>query len=178
LVRNILIDQLGWDATGQWQAVYKISEVYLGVITMALGTYYLPRLASLTSVDAIVDEIHKTARVIIPIVAAMALGVYLLRDVAISLLFTDEFRSARELFSIQLTGDVIKIASWLYAYPMLSRGAIKWYMGTEIMFTASLVVLTHGLVTQYDVIGANMAYAINYLMYFFLMFFCIKKIAR
>lgn len=178
LVRNILIDQVGWGATGQWQAVYKISEVYLGVITMALGTYYLPRLASLSSVDAIVSEIHKTASIIIPIVAAMAFGVYLLRDVIISLLFTDEFRFARELFSIQLTGDVIKIASWLYAYPMLSRGAIKWYVATEIMFTASLVALTHGLVTQYDVLGANMAYAINYLIYFFLMFFCIKKITR
>ncbi|HDT5890746.1 MULTISPECIES: O-antigen translocase [Aeromonas] len=178
LVRNILIDQVGWDTTGQWQAVYKISEVYLGVITMALGTYYLPRLASLTSVDTILSEIHKTASIIIPIVAVMAFGVYLLRDVIISLLFTDEFRFARELFSVQLTGDVIKIASWLYAYPMLSRGAIKWYIATEIMFTASLVALTHGLVTQYGVLGANMAYVLNYIIYFFLMFFCIKKIAR
>ncbi|MGN2671751.1 O-antigen translocase [Aliivibrio fischeri] len=36
LVRSVLIDQVGWDATGQWQAVWKISEVYLSVITMAL----------------------------------------------------------------------------------------------------------------------------------------------
>ncbi|MEG2567805.1 MAG: O-antigen translocase, partial [Acinetobacter sp.] len=146
LVRNILITQVGWDATGQWQAVYKISEVYLGVITMALGTYYLPRLASLRGVDAIAAEIHKTALIIIPIVAIMALGVYLLRDVAISLLFTDAFRSARDLFSIQLTGDVIKVASWIYAYPMLSRGATKWFIVTEIIFTASFVALTYGLV--------------------------------
>ena len=44
-VRNILIAQVGWDATGQWQAVWKISEVYLSVITMALVTYYLPSLS-------------------------------------------------------------------------------------------------------------------------------------
>lgn len=178
LVRNILIAQVGWEAAGQWQAVWKISEVYLGVITIALGTYYLPRLSSLTGVDAIIGEIHKTALIIIPIVATMALGVYLLRDVVISLLFTDEFRSARDLFAIQLTGDVIKIAAWLYAYPMLSRGAIKWFMSTEIAFTMSFVVLTYGLVQTNGTVGANLAYAINYGIYFFVVFFAVKRFAK
>lgn len=178
LVRNILIAEVGWDATGQWQAVYKISEVYLGVITMALSTYYLPRLASLTGVDAIVSEIHKTACIIIPIVTIMALGVYLLRDVAISLLFTEAFRSTRDLFAIQLTGDVIKILAWLYAYPMLSRGATKWFIGTEIVFTMSFVALTYFFVLHHGVVGANMAYAINYFIYFFVVLFNIKRVAR
>lgn len=178
LVRNILISQVGWDATGQWQAVYKISEVYLGVITMALGTYYLPRLASLTGVDTIVSEIHKTARIIIPLVATMALGVYLLRDVAISLLFTEAFRSARELFAIQLTGDVIKIASWLYAYPMLSRGATKWFMGTEILFSLSFVALTYLFVANMGLKGATIAYLVNYSVYFLSICLNVKRFAR
>ncbi|HHQ4569041.1 TPA: O-antigen translocase, partial [Aeromonas hydrophila] len=175
LVRNILIAQVGWDATGQWQAVYKISEVYLGVITMALSTYYLPRLASLSGVDAIVNEIHSTARVIIPIVAAMALGVYLLRDVAISLLFTDAFRSARDLFAIQLTGDVIKIASWLYAYPMLSRGATKWFMGTEILFSLSFVAFSYLFISNMGLQGATVAYFVNYSIYFLIVYLNLKK---
>jgi len=177
-VRNILIEQVGWDATGQWQAVYKISEVYLGVITIALGTYYLPRLASLTGVNAIVSEINKTARVILPIVATMALGVYLLRDVVITLLFTDEFRSARELFGIQLSGDVIKIASWLYAYPMLSRGATKWFMGTEILFSLSFVALTYLFVANIGLKGATVAYLVNYSLYFLSIYLNVKRFAR
>lgn len=178
LVRNILIAQVGWDATGQWQAVYKISEVYLGVVTMALSTYYLPRLASLSGVDAIVNEIHSTARVIIPIVAVMALGVYLLRDVAISVLFTDAFRSARDLFAIQLTGDVLKIASWLYAYPMLSRGATKWFMGTEILFSLSFVALTYLFVANMGLKGATVAYLVNYSVYFLNICLNVKRFAR
>ncbi|MGL5668024.1 MAG: O-antigen translocase, partial [Shewanella sp.] len=178
LVRNILIDQVGWDATGQWQAVYKISEVYLGVITMALGTYYLPRLASLTGVDAIVSEVHKTARIIIPIVAVMALVVYLLRDVAISLLFTEAFRSARELFAIQLTGDVIKILVWLYAYPMLSRGATKWFIGTEVLFSLSFVALTYLFVKYMGLKGVTVAYLVNYSLCFLIVFLNVKRFAR
>ncbi|MDH0447935.1 O-antigen translocase [Shewanella sp. GD04112] len=176
LVRNILIDQVGWDATGQWQAVYKISEVYLGMITMALGTYYLPRLASLSGVEAIVSEINKTARVIIPIVAVMALGVYFLRDVAITLLFTDEFRSARELFAIQLTGDVIKITSWLYAYPILAKGCFRWFIITEILFSVLFVLFSYYFIAKYGLQGACIAYAANYLLYFFVALFLLKRL--
>lgn len=175
LVRSILIEQVGWDATGQWQAVWKISEVYLGVITMALGTYYLPRLSSLKGVDAIVSEINKTTRIIIPIVAFMALGVYLLRDIAISLLFTEEFRSARDLFAIQLTGDVIKIASWLYAYPMLSRGATKWFVGTEIVFSLLFVAFSYAFVSYAGLKGVPIAYLVNYFIYFLFVYTNVKK---
>lgn len=178
LVRTILIDQVGWEAAGHWQAVWKISEVYLGVITMALGTYYLPRLSSLVGVDAIVSEIHKTALVIVPIVAAMALGVYLLRDVAIWLLFTDEFKSARDLFAIQLSGDVIKIAAWLYAYPMISRGATKWFVGTEIVFSLSFVLLAYFFVGNIGLKGANVAYLVNYSLCFLVIFLNVRRFAR
>ncbi len=129
-VRKILVDQVGWEQAGHWQAVYKISEVYLGVVTMALGTYFLPRLSSLSGYETIQKEIAATARIVMPLVAAMALGTYLLRDLAITLLFTEDFRPARDLFAVQLAGDVVKILSWLYAYPMLSCGATKWYMAT------------------------------------------------
>ena len=169
---------MGWEAAGQWQAIYKISEVYLGVITMALGTYYLPRLASLKDIDLIIGEIHKTARLIIPIVATMAFGVYLLRDVAITLLFTDAFRSVRDLFAIQLTGDVIKIASWLYAYPMLSRGATKWFVSTEIIFSLSFVFLSYIFVSNMGLKGATIAYLVNYLLYCLTILLNVRKFAR
>lgn len=178
LVRNILIDQVGWDAAGQWQAVWKISEVYLAVITMALGTYYLPKLSSLVGVDAIVSEIHKTAKVIIPIVTLLALGIYLLRDVAIWLLFTAEFNSARDLFAIQLCGDVVKIASWLYAYPMLSRGATKWFMFTEMFFASTFVLMAWICIKYYGVSGANIAYLSNYLLYLFFILLNFKRFSR
>ena len=166
IVRNILISQVGWEQAGQWQAVWKISEVYLGVITIALSTYFLPKLSSLAGTAAILKEIKTTAKIVIPIVSLLAIAVYLLRDIAISLIFTEAFRPARELFAIQLVGDVVKIMAWLYAYPMLSRGATKWFVGTEIAFSITFVLLAYIFVAKYGVHGANVAYTVNYCLYF------------
>ncbi|HIH6831201.1 TPA: O-antigen translocase, partial [Enterobacter hormaechei] len=175
-VRKIIITNVGWDAAGQWQAVWKISEVYLSVMTMALGIYFLPQLAKLKTYAEIRREINGTVLVIIPIVIFMALFVYFMRDLAITILFTEKFREARELFGIQLIGDVLKISSWLYAYPMISRGATRWFVGSEIFFAISLVVMTAIFVPQFKTDGANIAYMINYIIYFFFVFTAMKYI--
>ncbi|MHA2944191.1 hypothetical protein ACW9FF_20645 [Ralstonia mannitolilytica] len=163
LIRKILVASADWNEAGQWQAVYKISEAYLGIITLGLSTYYLPRLSKLQG-DEVRREVIDTAKIIIPIVMALAVAVYLLRDFAIELLFTRKFQQA-DLFGVQLLGDVLKIASWLVAYPMLSRGAARWFIATEITFSFLMAILAWLLVPKYGAQGANLAYALNYFLY-------------
>ncbi|GAD28971.1 wzxB protein [Photobacterium leiognathi lrivu.4.1] len=178
IIRNIMITNLGWEITGQWQAVWKISEVYLAVITMSLGTYYLPKLSSLKNKNAIKNEIKKTAIIVMPIVILLAMCVYFFRDVAIHFLFTKEFSEARNLFALQLCGDVMKILSWLYAYPMLSSGAARWYIGSELLFSFLLIILSWSLVPIYGAQGANLAYLINYILYFSFVFLNLSKFIK
>lgn len=177
-VRNILVDKVGWTEAGHWQAVWKISEVYLGVITMALSTYYLPKLSSLKNSRDIIFEIKNTTKIIMPIVFSFAIVVYFLRDISISLLFTEDFRPARDLFSVQLLGDVVKILAWLYAYPMLSKGAAKWFIGSEVTFSVVFVVLAYIFIGKYGVHGANIAYLINYSLYFIFVYLNIGRVSR
>ena len=178
IIRNILVEKVGWEQAGYWQAVWRISEVYLGVITMTLGTYYLPRLATLKTSSEIVAEVNKTAKFIMPIVITLAIMVYFSRDFVIDVLFTEAFRAARDLFLIQLMGDVIKILSWLYAYPMLSRGAAKWFMATEVVFSFMFVILSYFFILQYGVQGANIAYLVNYIIYFLFVFINLKRFSH
>jgi len=165
-VRKILSVQVGWTEAGNWHAVYKISEAYLGVITLGLATYYLPRLATLHDFKAIRKETINGVFLLFPVVSVLAFCVYLGRDVAISLLFTPEFNGARSLFAIQLVGDVLKIMSWVAAYPMLARGATGWYIASEIGFSVTFTGATYLLVPYFGAQGANMAFAGSYLLYF------------
>lgn len=176
-VRKILIENVGWEDTGHWQAVWKISEVYLSVITVALGTYYLPKLASLKTFLEVKAEISKSVVIVLPIVTIMAIFIYVFRDFAISLLFSEQFGPARNLFLVQLFGDIIKIVSWMYAYPMLSSGSVKWFVSTEILFSVLLVLLTYFFVLNYGVEGANYAYCVNYIFYFLFVFSNLKSFA-
>ena len=178
LVRNILISHVGWEMTGQWQAVWKISEVYLSIVTISLSTYYLPKLSSLSGYNEIRKEINKTTIIIMPIVITLALFIYIFRDLIIGLLFTNEFKAARDLFAIQLCGDVIKILSWLFAYPMLSRGATKWFVFSEMLFAVLFVSLSYFFINIYSVSGVNIAYLASYILYFIFVFCNFKYFAK
>lgn len=178
LVRNIIISHVGWAQAGEWQAVWKISEVYLSIITIALSTYYLPRLSTLVGPDEIIRDVNKTAVLVIPIAIILAIIIYFSRDLIIVILFTKEFESSRDLFLIQLIGDVVKISSWLYAYPMLSRGATRWYISTEIFFSITFVLSALIFVSLYGIHGANLAYLVNYSAYFLFIIINLKKIVK
>ncbi|HFV5191532.1 TPA: O-antigen translocase, partial [Escherichia coli] len=153
LIRGFLIEYTGWKNAGEWQAVWKISEAYLSVITMGLSVYYLPRLSSLYDHNSLVREVKSVASIVLPIVSLMAVAVYILRDFSISLLYTEQFREARELFKIQLIGDVIKVISWVYAYPMIAKKSTKLFVFTEIVFTITLVLLSYFFIKKYGVHG-------------------------
>lgn len=175
-VRKILVTHTGWELAGQWQAVWKISEVYLSIITLALSTYYLPQLSRLKDSEAIKKEINNAIKIVFPVVVVLALCVFFMRDFILELLFTKDFDQARELFAVQLIGDVVKISAWLYAFPMLAKGALKWFVSSEIFFSLSLVLLSFWLVHYFSVQGANWAYLINYCAYFLFVFFNLNRI--
>jgi PST family polysaccharide transporter len=174
LIRDHLATRLGLPAAGFWQASWKISEIYLMLVTTTLSVYYLPRLAEIRTAPELKAEIIKVYRFVMPIVVIGALTIYLLRDFIIRILFTEDFQPMRELFAWQLTGDVIKIGSWVLAYIMIGRGMVRVFVITEISFSLSFFLLSWWLVDLFGLSGVAMAYAINYSLYWVTMAYLVK----
>lgn len=103
----------------------------------------------------------------------MAFAIYMLRDIAISLLFTETFKGARDLFLVQLCGDVVKILSWLFAYALISRGETKLFIASEAISAITFILLAFFCIKFYGVQGANIAYLANYVIYFILIYYCV-----
>lgn len=165
IIRDHLATELGLTAAGYWQASWKISEIYLMLVTTTLSVYYLPRLAEIRTAPELKAEITKVYRFVMPVVIVGASSIYLLRDYIIHILFTPDFLPMRELFAWQMIGDVIKIGSWVLAYIMLGRAMVKIFVITEIIFSILFVALSWWLVGRFGLIGVPIAYALNYLGY-------------
>ncbi|PWC19123.1 O-antigen flippase [Brenneria roseae subsp. roseae] len=170
IVRNYIVDKISWDAAGYWQAIWYISTMYLMVITTALSTYYLPRLSEIKERTELREELMNGYKIILPVVIVMSLSIFLLRDFIILVLFNNDFMAMRELFKWQLTGDVIKISSWLLAFILISKAEVKIVIFSEVIFSISFVLLSFMFIKQTNsVIGVTYAYVCNYIMHFFFM---------
>lgn len=174
-VRHHLMETFGQTTAGEWQAVFKISDVYLMFLTTTLSIYYLPRLAEIREHHQLINEIRKVYRVVLPAATAAALAIYLLRGSVTTLLFSPDFQEMTPLFKWQLVGDVLKIGSWVLAYVMVGRAMIRWLIATEIIFSASWVFLTIGLTGWFGRECATAAFALNYALYWAFMAWLISK---
>lgn len=96
VVRNYIGESLSWDDAGYWEGVWRISSTYLMVVTTTLSIYYLPRLSEIKDKIELRKEIFYGYKIIMPIVVILALGIYFLRDIAILLLFTEEFMPMKD----------------------------------------------------------------------------------
>lgn len=161
-IRDHIAANLGITAAGYWQASWKISEIYLMLVTTTLSAYYLPRLSEIRKPAELKTEIVKVYRFVMPIVAVGAAAIFLMRDFIITILFTQEFSSMRELFAWQLAGDVIKIGSWIIGYILVGRAMVKTFIVTEIIFSIFFVLSSRLLIDSYGLTGAGMSYATTY----------------
>jgi PST family polysaccharide transporter len=178
LIRNHLGETLGWNFAGYWEAMWRLSGAYLMLVTTTLGVYYLPRLSELRDPGDIKLEILQGYKLILPVAAACATTIYLLRDTIIRLLFSAEFDPMAQLFAWQMVGDTLKIGSWILAYLMLGKAMMKLFVASEVVFAALFFFLTVRFVDVFGFQGVAMAHAANYAIYWLLMAWLIPRALR
>ncbi|MCO8091483.1 O-antigen translocase [Acinetobacter pseudolwoffii] len=175
LIRAYLSQEFGLAYAGYWEAMIRLSTVYLMLVTTTLGVYYLPRLSELKMIDEIKKEVYLGYKFLFPLAVAGGVVIFVLRDLIINVLFSPSFAPMQSLFFWQMMGDALKIGSWILAYLMLSKAMTKLYISTEIIFTLSLIALTYVCTQLFGFEGVSIAYLINYGMYWVVISFFIFK---
>ncbi len=166
MMRNLLAAQQGWAQVGLWQSVTTISDAYLQFITATFSVWLLPTLARLEQKREIAREIGRALRFVLPAVAAASLCVWLLRDVAIWLLFSPQFTAMRDLFVWQLCGDVFKVGAYVFGYLVIAKASLRFYILTEVSQFVLLTAFAHWLIPLHGAAGAAQAYLATYVVYF------------
>jgi PST family polysaccharide transporter len=176
LLRGHVISQISSTEAGWWEAMNRISNMYLLVITTSFSVYYLPKLSGMSDREELRAEVQRAFRIILPTLIIAFILVYLGRFLLIKALFTVEFLPMQSLFLWQLLGDFLKIAGWILAYMMIAKAMTQEFIITEIAFSLLYVFLGFILIKYSGIIGLTQAYALNYLLYFVCMMIMFRKL--
>lgn len=166
MMRNLMATQYSWDEVGIWQGVSTISDAYLQFITATFSVWLLPTLSRLTAKQDITREVVRSLKFVLPAVAAASLTVWLLRDVAIWLLFSAKFSAMRDLFAWQLVGDVLKVGAYVFGYLVIAKASLRFYILAELSQFALLTGFSRWLIPAHGALGAAQAYMATYIVYF------------
>lgn len=178
VLRGYVIADISGTEAGWWEAMNRLSGMYLMIITASFGVYYLPRLSEITAPKELRQEILKAYKVIMPILIVGFTGIYFFRVLIIRILFSPSFLPMQDLFFWQLLGDLFKIASWLLAFLMIAKSMTKRYIFSEISFSALFIALAFWFMRYHGVTGIVQAYCLNYFVYLCTMLVMFRKTLR
>lgn len=176
LLRGYVISEISITEAGWWEAMNRISNMYLTVITTSFSVYYLPRLSEIQDKYELKREIFRCYKIIMPMLLCTTIAIYALRHFVIWLLFTPDFYPMESMFIWQLSGDLFKIASWLLAFLMLAKARTIAFISSEIIFSLLFVGLGFLFMNRNGTVGITQAYMTNYILYLLTMIILFRDI--
>lgn len=165
IIRDQWASRAGWEVVGHWQALWKISETHLLLLTSTLSIYFLPRYAEIANGIELRREVLGGYRFVVPVALVSAALLFVFRHPLVAALLSPQFAPVADALGIQLVGDVLKIGSWLMAFTMVSHTLTRTFVISEVAFSLLFVALCLGLTPRFGLEGAAMAYAVTYAIY-------------
>jgi antigen flippase len=172
----VVLNILGPESVGLYQAAVKISVVYFGLVLSGLAQDYYPRVAAAsarpTDLIDLMNEQHKVVMVLgLPLIfGMMALAPYL-----VPVLYSEKFSPTIDILQWQLIGDLFKFSSWVLSFVILARCSPQIYFLTELTWGTSFLITSmlgmHWLGLQ----GLGISYLVSYLIYYLTVWAIVRK---
>lgn len=128
LIRRYIMLDLSELEAGWWEAMNRISNIYLLVVTTSFSVYYLPRPFWRSPSRTRCGARPVRLKVIIPLLLTGFVLVYLCRFLIIRILFTSEFLPMAKLFGWQMGSDLFKIGCYILTYVMIAKARTVVYV--------------------------------------------------
>ena len=174
-VRYYIYDEFDSNHAGSWEAMWRISAIYLLFLTTTFKFYLVPTFTNLEN-NSLKKEVFKIWKTILPIIVIITLGVYIARDLIIDILFTSEFNLINSLILFHLLGDIIKINCWVLGNILVAKAKTNHFILFQLEWSIVFVVLSIILANIYGFVGLSIAYFSTYIIHFLLLNIYFRKL--
>lgn len=174
-VRFYIYDEFDSNHAGSWEAMWRISAIYLLFLTTTFKFYLVPTFTNLEN-NNLKKEVFKIWKTTLPIIIIITLGVYISKDLIIDILFTSEFNLVNSLILFHLLGDIIKINCWVLGNVLVAKAKTKHFILFQVEWSVVFVILSIILANIYGFVGLSIAYFTTYIIHFLLLNIYFRKL--
>jgi len=174
-VRSLVIERLSLDQAGYLQAAWRLSDMYMSVLTASLGMYFMAHYSGLSTAADRTSILRKTVLQVFVLVSLAATTIYLLRELIVTIVLTRQFMPMTALLPLQLLGDVSRIAGYPMQMALVAERRTPWFIAVAVSGPAVFVSLSALWLSDHQSQAAPMAYASSQLLVLFILAFALRK---
>jgi PST family polysaccharide transporter/antigen flippase len=162
IIREQIIEHIGFVAAGIWQASIKLSSAYMGFFTIFLAVYFMPMVSEKVEVAQITPLVLKFMKLVMAIFVLGAAVFYALRQYLIPLLLSAEFVDLEGLIKYQLLADFFRVTTYVISFVVVAKAALRIYLVSEL--TQGFVFCGLSLFSLHSGLGVEGVFLANLIM--------------
>lgn len=165
-VRSYLISTFDFHTTGLWQSVVKISDGYSSLFSAALGVLIFTKIsAAAGQKQQLMQTIWKSIRFTATATGAGLILIYLLKELALELLYSKQFTEAAYLMPFQLLGDWLKFPAWILGFSLQIQMRTRIFIATQMASHIFYLLLLYLILPVYGIEALPIAHFVRFIFY-------------
>lgn len=169
VVRSLIARNIDIAASGQFQAAWSISMLYLGFVLNAMGTEYYPRLSAVANDRETTNTmVNQQVEVVLLLACPIILLMLILSPQLVRLLYSGAFLETSEILRWQFVGDIFKVVSWTVAFILLAKGQGKAFFVAEVLANLLYLMMIFVGIERWGVTVTGIAFLVMYVFYLLL----------
>lgn len=170
-IRLLLLNRLGLEATGLYQAAWTIGGLYTGLLLQAMGSDFYPRLTAVSQDNARCNQlINEQASISFLVAGPGILATLIFAPLAIRLLYSTQFLTAVDTLRWLCLGIAVRLIGWPLGFLLLAKGAKGWFFLSDVAWTAAHITLAAALTSELGLTGVGVSFLAAYLLQSFVNF--------
>lgn len=176
-LRTFILQNDGVGHVGLFQAVWAVSNMYMGGIMTSMAADYYPRLCCLNGDDTkTVQFTNQQTRFVLIVATPLIVLMLLIAPPILDLLYSNGFHAASTLLRWQIFGTFLKVIIWPLGFILLSKGRGARFLIVESSWFIVYYLSTRLLWPIYGLDAAGVAYVIAYVVYMPLVYLMVQPL--
>lgn len=166
MVRDLVVETSGVLVGGIYQGVLRLSESYMQLPMLLLGSYFYPKFCSYYNKPNFNKKILESYIILFGLMILIGIFLMITSPILVKLIFTEEFNDMLNYINLNWLGDTFKILSFLGATILTAMGKIKICLAGTVLHTVLYWGLSKYYIINLSLLGSMYGYIMAYGIYF------------
>ena len=166
VIRSLLVEHSGVELASYWEGYSRLSLFISGLAISSISLYYLPKLVEANTGQEMLRVVFWGVKFLFVVAFPAMLLIFWFGNDIIPLLYASSFLETIFLLKWELLGTFLKLLSFTVSFIMIAKKLTIVFVLSELISGLLFLGLSMLFIDLYAVVGASIAFAGTYFLYF------------
>ena len=165
VIRSLLVEHSGVEIASYWEGYSRLSLFMSGLAISSISLYYLPKLVEANTGQEMLRVVFWGVKFLFVVAFPVMLLIFWFGNDIIPLLYASSFLETIYLLKWELLGTFLKLLSFTVSFIMIAKKLTTVFVLSELISGLLFLGLSMLFIDLFAVVGASIAFAVNYFLY-------------